>query len=60
MEHLLIQIGNLYAGSEFCLHKTKAMSIQPIAFLKSLQHLLDIFKSVVMDKMEFMSLVLML
>ena len=58
MEHLLIQNGKLYAGSKLRLCKTKAMSTQPIAFLKSLQHLPDVFKFVVIDKMEFNPLVL--
>ena len=35
------------------LGKTKAMSTQPIAFLISLQHPPDIFKFLVMDKVEF-------
>ena len=56
-EHLLIQIGKLYAGSKLRLCKTKAMD-KPIAFFKSLQHLPDIFKFLVMDKMEFKLLVL--
>ena len=38
----------LFAG----LGKTKAMSTQPIALLISLQHLPDIFKFLVMDKVE--------
>lgn len=40
------------------LGKTKAMSTQPIAFLLSLQHLPDIFKFLVMDKVELDLLVL--
>ena len=59
MKHLLTQVGKLYAGGGLRLRKTKAMSTQPIAFFKSLQHLPDIFKFVVMDKMDFYALVLM-
>ena len=43
----------LFAG----LGKTKAMSTQPIAFLISLQHPPDIFKFLVMDKVELDPLV---